>query len=246
MSLELDLPKKPGLFITGTDTGIGKTLVAGGIARLLCEREFNVGVFKPIATGCRRQREGLISDDAEFLAYCANSELPLSVINPVGYVTPAAPIVSADEDGYEIDFEQIASAYKYICETCDFVIVEGIGGERVPITAETDVLDLAVEFRLPVVIVARPDLGTINHTLMTIDCVRSRGLEIAGVIINGYDALEATVAESTAADVIAQCGDVDVLLVLPFDDESDVDEAVLGRTIIEALDDCDWTGFAER
>jgi len=242
--MEQNLPKRKGFFITGTDTGVGKTLVAGGIAHILTEQGRTVGVFKPVATGCQRRREGLISSDAEFLAYCANSELPLSVINPLGYVTPAAPIVSADTDGSKIDLEQVASAYKHICENSDVVIVEGIGGVRVPITAEVDVLDLAVDFQLPVLIITRPNLGTINHTLMTIDCTRGRGLEIAGVIVNGYNAIEATVAEVTAADVIAQCGDVDILAVLGLDEESNVEKAMLGRTTIETLNACNWAKLA--
>ncbi len=147
-----------------------------------------VGVFKPIATGCKRSWEGLISNDTEFLAYCANSDLSLSTITPVGYVTAAAPIVSAACDGPAVDFGRIAAAYKDICENSDIVIAEGIGGVRVPLTPEFDLLDLAVEFALPVVIVARPNLGTINHALMTIDCVRAAELKVAGVVINGYNA----------------------------------------------------------
>ena len=244
MTEESEVPKIPGLFITGTDTGVGKTLIAGAIARILHQQGLNVGVFKPVATGCRRSREGLISTDAEFLAFCANSELPLSIINPAAYVTPAAPIVSAETDDCPIDFEQILSAYKYICENCDVVIVEGIGGVRVPLTAETDILDLAAEFALPMVIVARPNLGTINHTLMTIDSIRSRGLGLAGVIINSYNVLDATVAETTAADVIAQCGDTDILAILPPDEESDVEKALLGQQTLETLTDYNWPKLA--
>jgi dethiobiotin synthetase len=95
MPIDLKLPKKAGLFITGADTGVGKTVVAGAIARILADKGHKVGVFKPIATGCRRDWEGLVSYDTEFLANCANSNLSLSTITPVGYLTPAAPLVSA-------------------------------------------------------------------------------------------------------------------------------------------------------
>jgi len=245
MPINLNLPKKTGLFITSTDTGVGKTLIAGAIARILTEKGLKVGVFKPIATGCHRSWEGLVSYDTEFLANCANSELSLSTITPVGYVTPAAPIVSAAYDGPPIDFDKIAAAYKDICENNDIVIIEGIGGARVPLTPEFDLLDLAVEFHLPVVIVARPSLGTINHTLMTIDCVRAAQLKIAGIVINGYNATEATVAENTAEQVITQCSGVNILSVVPFDETVNIEEPNLGEAAVDSLTDCDWAKLAQ-
>jgi len=244
MPINLNLPKKNGLFITGTDTDIGKTLIAGAIAKILSDKGLKVGVFKPIATGCHRCWEGLVSVDSEFLAHCANSDLPLSTITPVGYVTPAAPIVSTANDGPAIDFDRIAAAYKDICENSDLIIVEGIGGVRVPLTIEFDLLDLAVEFKLPIVIVARPNLGTINHTLMTIDCVHATELKIAGVVINGYNATEAAVAEETAEQVITQCSGVNVLSVVPFDETVDIEEPNLGEMVVPSLMDCDWAKLA--
>jgi dethiobiotin synthetase len=245
MPINLNLPKKAGLFVTGTDTGVGKTLIAGAIAKILTDKGLKVGVFKPIATGCKRSWDGLISSDTKFLSCCANSDLSLSTITPVGYHTPAAPIVSAACDGSAIDFDRIAAAYKDICQNSDIVIVEGIGGVRVPLTEEFDLLDLAVEFALPAVIVARPNLGTINHTLMTIDCVRAAKLKIAGVVINGYKATESTTAEDTAPEVIAQCSGVDILSVVPFDETVDIEEPNLGEFIVGSLIDCDWAKLAE-
>jgi dethiobiotin synthetase len=246
MPINLNLPKKAGLFVTGIDTGVGKTLIAGAIAKILADKGLKVGVFKPIATGCKHRWEGLISDDAWFLCYCANSNLPLSTINPVGYHTPAAPIVSAACDGYAIDFDRIAAAYKDICQNSDIVIVEGIGGVRVPLTEEFDLLDLAVEFALPVVIVARPNLGTINHTLMTIDCVRAAELKIAGVVVNGYNATESTAAEDAAPEVIAKCSGVDILSVVPFDETVNIEEPNLGEFIVSSLMGCDWAKLAKQ
>jgi dethiobiotin synthetase len=240
MKLDLNLPKANGLFITGTDTGVGKTLVAGAIAKILTEAEHKVGVFKPIATGCRRDWDGLISEDTEFLAHCAASDLSLTTITPIGYLTPAAPVVSAAHEKRPIDFAALKEAYHQICSQSDFVIVEGIGGVRVPLTIDADVLDLAGEFALPVVIVARPNLGTINHTLMTIDCVRAAGLNLAGVVISGFDATEASVAEETADQVIARCGNVPILAAVPFDETVDITEPNLGEVIIPSLQDCDW------
>ena len=246
MPINLNLPKKAGLFITGTGTGVGKTLIAGAIAKILTDKGLKVGVFKPIATGCKHSWEGLISNDAWFLCYCANSDLSLSTINPVGYPTPAAPIISAACDGPVVDFDRIAAAYKQISDSSDIVIVEGIGGVRVPLTEEFDLLDLAVEFAMPLVIVARPNLGTINHTLMTIDCVRAAELKITGVVINGYKATESTIAEDTAPEVIAKCSGVDILSVVPFDETVDIEEPNLGEFIVGSLMNCDWAKLAEQ
>lgn len=244
MPINLNLPKKPGLFITGTDTGVGKTLIAGAIAGILTGKGLNVGVFKPIATGCKYKWDGLISSDTEFLAWCANSNLSLSTITPLGYRTPAAPIISAAHDGCPIDLDKVSAAYKEICQNSDIVLVEGIGGVRVPLTDQFDLLDLAVEFALPAVIVARPNLGTINHTLMTIDCVRAAKLKIAGIIVNGYNGVESTLAEDTAPDVIAKCSGEEVLAVVPFDETANIETPSLGEVILASIADCDWEKLA--
>ncbi len=244
--LELNLPKANGLFITGTDTGVGKTLVAGGIAKILSQAGYSVGVFKPVATGCKHHHEGLISTDAEFLQYWSGCDLELSVINPVGFVTPAAPVICQEFERRYVDFAAIQTAYEMICQVSDFVIVEGIGGIRVPISGDVDVLELAKAFNLPVVIVARPYLGTINHTLLTIDAVRGAGLDVAGVVISGYEAASATYAEETGADVIAEYGDVNILAIVPQDEDSDVENCRLGDLAVEALTDCDWAALAKR
>lgn len=244
MPIDLNLPKKSGLFIAGTEAGVGKTLIAGAIAKILTDNGQKVGVFKPIATGCNRHWEGLTCCDTEFLANCANSELSISTITPVGYITPAAPIVGAVQEGRPIDFDSIAAAYKDICENSDIVIVEGIGGVRMPLTLEFDLLDLAVEFSLPVVVISRFGPGTINHTLMTIDCIRAAKLEIAGVVLNGYDATEATVAEETAGMIITQCGGVNVLCDVPFDETVDIEAQSPGEVVVPSLMDCDWAKLA--
>ncbi len=246
MPLELNLPKANGLFITGTDTGVGKTLVAGAIAKILHQADYTVGVFKPIATGCKHHHEGLINADAEFLRYWSNCDFELSVINPVGFVTPASPVVCQEFERRQVDFAAIQTAYESVCRISDFVIVEGIGGIRVPISGDVDVLELAKAFGLPVVIVARPYLGTINHTLLTIDAVRGAGLDLAGVVISGYEAASATYAEETGADVIAEYGDVDILAIVPHDEDSDVENCQLGDLAVEALTDCDWVKLAQQ
>jgi len=246
MPINLNLPKAAGLFITGTGIGAGKTVIAGAIAKILADNGLKVGVFKPIATGCHRSWDGVVSGDAEFLANCANSDLPLSVITPVSYLTTAGPFVSAVREGKPIDFDKIAAAYKQICQNSDLVIVEGIGGVRVPLTPQFDLLDLAVEFDLPTVIVARAGPGTVNHTLMTIDCVRSAKLKVAGVVINSYDGTEATIVEDTAGRLIGQFGGVGILAEVPFDESACPEESDLDEVIVGSLADCDWAKLAQQ
>jgi len=244
MALEFEIPRHDGLFITGTDTGVGKTLIAGAIARVLSQQQLRVGVFKPIATGCRREREGLVSADTEFLALCANCDYPLSVVTPVTYAIPAAPAACEHAERKTVDFEHIVNTYKYICDNTDIVIVEGIGGIRVPISQGIDVGDLASGFKLPVVIVARPDLGTINHTLLTVDAVRAAGLNLAGVVISGYDLDCGDVAVETAPGIIAEYGNVDILATIPRDPESDVEKGLLGDATLDIIDQTDWLQIA--
>ncbi|MHC4292637.1 MAG: dethiobiotin synthase [Planctomycetota bacterium] len=210
--LNLKLPKKNGLFITGTDTGVGKTLITGGIAAVLRQQGLKVGVFKPIASGCRDEGM-LISDDTEFLAMCADADYSLSVISPVTYKTPAAPLTCVQLEGRDIDYEEIVTAYNYLCDNTDVVLVEGIGGAMVPLDAEHTVMDLAVEFNLPTVIVARPNL--------------------------------ADTAEETSPDVICGFSDTNLLSIVPFDEESSVEEGRLGEGVVETLAFCDWKALSE-
>jgi dethiobiotin synthetase len=244
MAINLNLLKKPGLFITGTDSAVGKTLVAGAIAKILSDDGLKVGVFKPVAAGCTYGWEGLASNDARFLAGCANSSLPLSMINPVSYVTAAVPVVCAEREGKPVGFERIAVAYSRVCEGSDIVIVEGIGGARVPLDEQFDLLDLAVELGLPAVIVTHPEAGTVNHALMTIDCIRAAKLSIAGVVVNCCDVTKETVAGNTAGAVIRQFGGVEILAEVPFDEMVDIAKTEPGETAVASLGSCNWRQLA--
>jgi dethiobiotin synthetase len=182
----------------------------------------------------------LVSDDAQFLAKCSNCSCGLAVVNPITYATAAAPIVAAEIEDRAIDYGRIEDAYRFICEHHDIVIVEGIGGIRVPVSKRVDVLELADQFRLPVVVVARPNLGTINHTLLTVDAIRINDLPFAGVVISGHNTATTDPAETTAARIIAEFDDIKILSVVPFDPTSSVGQNILGQPIIDALAQCDW------
>jgi dethiobiotin synthetase len=224
-----------GVFVTGTDTGVGKTVVAAGLVAALRRARYDVGVMKPVATGGARRREGLVSRDAEFLAHVADAPEPLAVISPVVLRDPLAPTVAARRAGVRIDLEKVRGAFAEIAAAHDAVIVEGIGGLLVPIIEKTyRVADLAAEMGLPLVIVARPGLGTINHTLLTVEASRSRGLRVAGVIINGLNADTAGLAEETNPAEIARETGLAVLTVVPWDAETDPGRPRLGAAVIEA------------
>jgi len=229
-----------GLFVTGTDTEVGKTVIAGGIARILTDKGRRVGVFKPIASGCRPDRQGLVSDDAEFLAHCADSPESLSHICPVRYREPLAPEVAAGRAGRPIDFKSIQTYYNRLVADKDLIIVEGIGGLLVPLAENFTVAELAKQINLPLLIVAWPGLGTINQTLLTIEAARSRGLRIAGVIINSYVADTASIAEETNPEAIERASGVKVLAVVPRDLQTNVYKGIIGPGVLFALRQIDY------
>lgn len=236
----MDLPKAKGIFVTGTDTDVGKTLIAGGIARVLRDGEKRVGVFKPVGSGCSHQYEGLVNADSEFLRSCSHCDFSLSEINPVGYVAAAAPAVCEEFERRAVDYGLIEACYRKISGMSDVMVVEGVGGVRVPVSRGVDVLDLAREFDLPVVVVSRPGLGTINHTLLTLDAIRGAGLKVAGVVVSGYDVESAGLAEESLHGVLEEWGGVEVLATVPLDEESDVEGGRLGEVVLETLGDVDW------
>jgi len=238
----------PGLFITGTDTGVGKTVVAGAIADWFRRRQRRVAVCKPCATGCVRRREGLVSEDAEFLAACSDTPHPLDLICPVRYAEPLAPAIAAERLNETLDWEAIDRSLRLMSVGSDVMIVEGVGGILVPMDRETTVLDFAVALGLPTVIVARPGLGTINHTLLTIAALRAAGVAVAGVVINRYPTDTASAAEETNPRAIERWamlsgGKVPVLCLVP---DEPVVSPKLPDGVIAAVDAVDWSAFLDR
>lgn len=225
----------PGLFVTGTDTGVGKTLVAGALALAHRQTGRRVGVFKPIATGCRYLiGVGLVSGDAEFLAWAADTDYPLSTLNPVRYAAPLSPLAAARRTGQPIDFEALAGAFAAATRGRDLVLVEGIGGLLVPLTRTLTVLDLAEAMRLPLLIVARGALGTLNHTLLTVQAARSRGLAVAAIAINRYRPSSPDLSEEDNPAILADLTGLPVICV-PDDLDSRVEPPpALGESVLFA------------
>ncbi len=176
--------KGKGLFITGTDTGVGKTFVAGLLASLLRARGIDVGVMKPVETGCPRRDGRLEPRDALYLKERAGAADPLDDICPYALEIPTAPSVAAKAAGVAIDLDRIAGRFRDLGARHQLTLVEGAGGLLVPLTDTADYTDLIQKLRIPVLVVARTSLGTINHTLLTCHWARQRKLSIVGVILN--------------------------------------------------------------
>jgi dethiobiotin synthetase len=205
-----------GIFITGTDTGVGKTYVATGIAKALRSAGIEVGVMKPAETGCRVHSGKLLPSDAEALIQAASVRDSLSLVNPFRFRAPVAPSVAAQLDRKTIDPEKILRSFKTLSQRHRFMIVEGAGGLMVPLAEGYLFLDLAEAMNLPVVIVARPGLGTINHTLLTIEALRTRGLTVAGVVINDSQGGKKGLAEATSPEVIQNLSGVPIIGTIPY------------------------------
>ncbi len=205
-----------GVFITGTDTSVGKTYVAVGIAVALKQRGVNTGVMKPAETGCSMRAGRLVPKDALLLMKAARARDPLSLVNPYRFRKPLAPSVAAELEIKKIDPKKIIGAYHALSKWHDFMIVEGAGGIMVPLTQQYLYLDLACELGLPVIVVARPGLGTINHTLLTLSALKERGIAISGIVINYAQDGKAGTAEKTSPAVIERMSRVPITGIIPF------------------------------
>jgi dethiobiotin synthetase len=171
-----------GVFITGTDSGVGKTLVTAALAMGLQRLGRTVAVMKPIETGISPSR--VSRSDAAILRAVIESEETLGAICPYQFELPVAPVAAAHAERRSIDPGVIRQVYRLLANRYDYIVVEGIGGVRVPITPKADVMDLIVSLKLPAIVVGRAGLGGINHALLTIDALRRRRITLAGLVLN--------------------------------------------------------------
>ena len=214
-----------GIFITGTDTGVGKTIVASALARLLRDQGVNVGVMKPVTSGCREENGLPVSEDASLLAWSAGVAGVDPDMAPYLLRLPIAPAEAARREGVRIDFQKIADSLTRLSSRHDFVIVEGAGGLMVPLAGGLLIADLIKHLNLPVLVVARPNLGTINHTLLTCFTASQLGIDVKGVVINNYPETP-EIAEEMAPQLIASLAGVPLLAVLPHLDGNGLREIV--------------------
>ncbi|GAB4337416.1 MAG: dethiobiotin synthase [Candidatus Abyssubacteria bacterium] len=202
------------LFITGTDTDVGKTVVAAGLALAFRKRGLDVGVMKPAATGCRSWRGTLISEDVEYLRKVSDCEDEPALVCPYLFREPLAPEVAAKLENRRIDVRRIIRTFDKLRRRHEMLIVEGAGGLFVPVKRNYFMIDLIVAMNAVLVIVARPGLGTINHTLLSCASARERGIEVAGVIISNYPA-RPSLAERTNPDSLRRYAGAPLLGILP-------------------------------
>ena len=255
----------PGIFVTGTDSGVGKTVIAGGLAASLALMGVDVGVMKPIATGGEELaatpivvdgdgandvipnpvvgaggvNRQLVSEDAVFLKHAAQVRDSLELINPICLDEPLAPSVASQLEGLPIDLERVDAAFNQLRQNHEFMVVEGVGGLAVPIRDDILVAHLAARFELPLIVVARPTLGTINHTLLTVAFAKSFNLEIHGIVLNGLRQDMAGLAENTNPAEISRLTHLPILGVVPFDGrlgQRTPSQAFLAQFMTESID----------
>jgi len=216
-----------GIFITGTDTGVGKTAVAAGLAGALKKRGYSVGVMKPVQSGAAMRNGELYSQDAEFLM-AAVDEVEAGLACPVLLKEALAPAAAAQIEGKDIDLTLIKDAYTELERQYDIVIVEGAGGIAVPLKDRFLISDLITYLGIPAIIVARAGLGTINHTVLTVEYSKSSGISIIGIVLNNY---RGGMAEETNPKIITELTGVPILGIIPHDPAIDVEGGSLGNIL---------------
>jgi dethiobiotin synthetase len=218
------MPK--GFFITGTDTGVGKTIISAALVKAVQFLGFRAVGMKPIETGCQKTVESrqhtaygnnfLNPADGMFLRNMSGAEESLDLITPVRFENPLAPLPASEREGIPVDMEKITNAFATFAHKYTVLIIEGVGGILVPITKDYFVLDMAKDFGLPVIVVTRPGLGMINHTLLTVNYALKEGLTVGGIIINYSRPAEGTIAEQTNPKVLATICPIPVLGIFPY------------------------------
>lgn len=202
----------PALFITGTDTGVGKTLVTAALARHFCTKGMNVGVMKPIETGVDNTTK--LGADATLLRWAAATTDEADMISPYRFAKPLAPCQAATAAKKIIDIVKIVKTTQSLRLSKDILLIEGAGGLMVPIRGGYIMADLAKQLEAPVMVITHPRLGTLNHTCLTTFAARTMGLELSGFIINQMPEFPGE-AEQEAPHLLASLASADLIGVLP-------------------------------
>lgn len=224
-----------GVFITGTDTGVGKTFVACGLAGLLKARGFTVGVMKPVETGCTGKDGQLYPEDADRLKHASGFDEPLEKICPYRFEEPLAPSVAAQRSRVTIDIKTIEKLYRELSSKYDITLVEGAGGLLVPLLPKYTYADLAQALNLRLVVVAANRLGAINHLLLTLEHATSRGLIVLGYVLNQVRAGPSLAMETNSA-ALPELTSVPCLGEIPYVDQLKVERSFLGALFEKNLD----------
>lgn len=222
-----------GIFVTGADTGVGKTFVAALFARGLKQSGRRVGVYKPVATGCQALFGGLVSEDATALWEAAGKPGELHDVCPQRFLAPLAPNLAARAEGKRVDRWLLRTGLNVWRERSDVIVVEGAGGLLSPVSDQDLVADLADDLSFPLVIVAANRIGVVNQALLTIEAAGARGLKVLGVILNRLPGSESDPSVDSNADELARRTSVKILADLPTNSESLPEEAL--RLVVKAI-----------
>ena len=223
-----------GIFITGTNTGVGKTIVAAGLVWALRKRKIDVGVMKPFATANRVFSTKYRSQDTAILAKASRVSDPDNELNPFFYSIAASPLVASElKHEPPIIVEKALQALQNLGRRHDFLIAEGIGGIMVPLTANESIAGFVKRAKLPLVIVSTSMLGTLNHTLLTVMACKEFGLDVRGIILNKMPKKPNRVEQKTA-EVIERLTDMEVLAILPV--SKSVNYAAIGKVLEREMD----------
>ena len=236
----VNLPFK-GIFVTGTDTGVGKTMVSAALAHFLTERGLNVGVMKPAESGVS-DPAGL-GDDGSLLQWAASSQDSVEEISPYRLRAPLAPAQAAEKENCFIDFARLVTTAHILGQRHDFLIIEGAGGLMTPLSGGLLMADLAKEIGLPLLVVTTARLGTLNQTLLTIFAAQQMGIPVAGYIINRMPAQPDEAAE-TAPHTLSSLASADILGVLAEVDGADQDKVLTLSAALKTLPSLPWLGAA--
>lgn len=205
-----------GLFITGTDTEIGKTLITSILAYGLRKRGIKACPVKPIASGGVNEKGILVSEDARFYRRFCGLDESASTLNPCCFRHPASPHLAADMEGKTIDSQAVINSLHSLAHQYEYLLIEGIGGWMVPIAECYTVADFAWDLDLPVLIVSANRLGTINHTLLTIESMRIRDIDPMGVIMTHPSPIQDRQIAEDNINTIRQFGEVEILGNVPY------------------------------
>ena len=193
-----------GVFVTGTGTGVGKTVVAGAVAARLRAQGIRVAVFKPVLTGLDEPPQPGWPRDDELLAAAAGVLVATTAARRYG--PPVSPHLAAELAGEELSVSELADAVTALERKADAVVVEGVGGLLVPLNATATVRDLALALRLPLLVAAHPGLGTLNHTLLTVEAARAAGLVVRAVVLGPWPDVPSAMHESNRDTIAARAG----------------------------------------
>ncbi|HXG61084.1 MAG TPA: dethiobiotin synthase [Planctomycetota bacterium] len=224
------------VFVTGTDTGVGKTVVSAGLAAAWARRGADVGVFKPFATGAVRRGRRWVSEDAELLLRASGAGDPPELVTPALYRPPLAPSEAARLERRPVDLDAVARAWRLLRRRHERLVVEGVGGILVPVRPRLPVARWAARFKLPVLVVTRPTLGTINHTALTVLAARAYGLHVLGLVLNYHAPFRKGLAERLNPRALEEETGRPVLATIPY----------LGGDVARALRHSEFDRLARR